>query len=42
VVCEVAQLKMHQLARYLVLFLAVLVVDIMIISYVPILSTAFL
>jgi C4-dicarboxylate transporter DctM subunit len=42
VVCEVAQLKMHQLARYLVLFLAVLVVDIMIISYVPVLSTAFL
>ncbi|MFF7400055.1 TRAP transporter large permease [Achromobacter sp. NPDC008082] len=42
VVCEVAQLKMHQLARYLVLFLAVLVVDILIISYVPVLSTAFL
>ncbi|HCW20403.1 MULTISPECIES: TRAP transporter large permease [Achromobacter] len=42
VVCEVAQLKMHQLARYLVLFLAVLIVDILIISYVPSLSTAFL
>lgn len=42
VVCEVAQLKMHQLARYLVIFLAVLVVDILIISYVPSLSTAFL
>ncbi|KGD99029.1 C4-dicarboxylate ABC transporter permease [Achromobacter sp. RTa] len=42
VVCEVAQLKMHQLARYLVIFLAVLIVDILIISYVPALSTAFL
>ncbi|WP_088148276.1 TRAP transporter large permease [Achromobacter denitrificans] len=42
VVCEVAQLKMHQLARHLVIFLAVLVVDILIISYVPALSTAFL
>lgn len=42
VVCEVAQLKMHQLARYLVVFLAVLIVDILIISYVPSLSTAFL
>lgn len=42
VVCEVAQLKMHQLARYLVLFLAVLILDILIISYVPSLSTAFL
>ncbi|SSW64107.1 TRAP transporter large permease [Achromobacter agilis] len=42
VVCEVAQLKMHQLARYLVIFLAVLIVDILIISYVPALSRAFL
>ena len=42
VVCEVAQLKMHQLARYLVVFLAVLIIDILIISYVPALSTAFL
>ena len=42
VVCEVAQLRMHQLARYLVIFLAVLAVDILIISYVPALSTAFL
>lgn len=42
VVCEVAQLKMHQLARYLVIFLAVLVVDILIISYVPAISTFFL
>ncbi|CAB3697570.1 TRAP transporter large permease [Achromobacter pestifer] len=42
VVCEVAQLKMHQLARYLVIFLAVLILDILIISYVPALSTAFL
>ena len=40
--CEVAQLKMHQLARYLVVFLAVLIIDILIISYVPALSTAFL
>lgn len=42
VVCEVAQLKMHQLARYLVIFLVVLILDILIISYVPSLSTAFL
>lgn len=42
VVCEVAQLKMHQLARYLVIFLAVLVVNILIISYVPAISTFFL
>ncbi|MGB3275227.1 MAG: TRAP transporter large permease [Castellaniella sp.] len=42
VVCEVAKLKMHQLARYLVIFLAVLVVDILIISYVPAISTFFL
>lgn len=42
VVCEVAQLRMHQLARYLVIFLAVLAVDILIISYVPALSTVFL
>lgn len=42
VVCEVAQLKMHQLARYLVIFLAVLAVDILIISYVPALSTLLL
>ncbi|MGS1106521.1 TRAP transporter large permease [Achromobacter anxifer] len=42
VVCEVAQLKMHQLAKYLVIFLAVLVLDVMIISYVPAFSTFFL
>lgn len=42
VVCEVAQLKMHQLARYLVVFLAVLIIDILIISYIPAISTAFL
>ena len=42
VVCEVAQLKMHQLARYLVIFLAVLIVDILVISYVPAISTFFL
>ncbi|MDS1141043.1 TRAP transporter large permease [Pusillimonas sp. SM2304] len=42
VVCEVAQLKMHQLARHLVIFLTVLVIDILIISYVPALSTFFL
>ncbi len=40
VVCEVAQLKMHELAKYLVIFLAVLVVDIIIISYIPAISTA--
>lgn len=42
VVCEVAQLKMHQLARYLVIFLAVLIVNSLIISYVPALSTILL
>lgn len=42
VVCEVANLKMHQLARYLIIFLAVLVVDVIIISYVPAISTFFL
>lgn len=42
VVCEVANLKMHQLARYLVIFLAVLVVDVIIISYIPAISTLFL
>lgn len=42
VVCEVAQLKMHQLARYLVIFLAVLIVNILIISYVPAISTILL
>ncbi|CAB3893423.1 TRAP transporter large permease [Achromobacter anxifer] len=42
VVCEVAQLKMHQLAKYLVIFLGVLVVDVLIISYVPVISTFFL
>jgi C4-dicarboxylate transporter DctM subunit len=42
VVCEVAQLKMHQLAKYLVIFLAVLVLDVLIISYVPAISTFFL
>ncbi|HEY9269819.1 TRAP transporter large permease [Achromobacter sp.] len=42
VVCEVAQLKMHHLAKYLVIFLAVLVIDVMIISYVPAISTFFL
>lgn len=42
VVCEVANLKMHELARHLVIFLAVLVADIVIISYVPVISTFFL
>ncbi len=42
VVCEVAQLKMHQLARYLVIFLAVLAVDILIITYIPAISTILL
>lgn len=42
VVCEVAQLKMHELARYLIVFLAVLIIDILIISYIPAISTAFL
>nr|WP_208025299.1 TRAP transporter large permease [Achromobacter insolitus] len=42
VVCEVAQLKMHHLAKYLVIFLAVLVLDVLIISYVPAISTFFL
>ncbi|HLT99282.1 MAG TPA: TRAP transporter large permease [Burkholderiaceae bacterium] len=42
VVCEVANLKMHQLARHLVIFLGVLILDIIIISYIPALSTFFL
>jgi len=42
VVCEVANLKMHELARYLVIFLAVLILDVIIISYIPAISTIFL
>ncbi|NYT78939.1 TRAP transporter large permease [Alcaligenaceae bacterium] len=42
VVCEVAQLKMHQLARHLIIFLGVLVADIILITYVPAISTIFL
>jgi C4-dicarboxylate transporter DctM subunit len=39
VVCQIANLKLGQLAKYLVVFLSVLVVDVMIITYVPMLST---
>lgn len=42
VVCEVAQLKMHELARHLLIFLGVLILDIIIISYIPAISTFFL
>src|SRR5690606_5292706 len=42
VVCEVANLKMHQLARHLVIYRGVLILDIIIISYIPALSTFFL
>ena len=42
VVCEVAQLKMQQLAKYLVIFLGVLVANVLLITYVPFLSTVFL
>lgn len=39
VVCQIANLKLGQLAKYLVVFLSVLVVDVLIITYVPLLST---
>lgn len=42
VVCEVAQLKMHQLARYLVIFLGVLIANVLLVTYIPFISTVFL
>lgn len=39
VVCQIANLKLGQLVKYLVVFLSVLVVDVLIITYVPMLST---
>jgi C4-dicarboxylate transporter DctM subunit len=41
VVCQVAKLRLEQLIRPLLIFLCVLVVDVLIISYVPILSIWF-
>jgi C4-dicarboxylate transporter DctM subunit len=42
VACQVANVRMEQLMRPLLLFLGVLVLDLMIITYVPALSTWFL
>ncbi|MBP1932640.1 TRAP transporter large permease [Ammoniphilus resinae] len=39
VACQIANIRIDQLARPLVLFLGVLILDVFIISYVPILST---
>lgn len=41
VVCQVARLKLEQLVRPLLVFLAVLIVDVLVISYVPVLSIWF-
>jgi C4-dicarboxylate transporter DctM subunit len=41
VVCQVAGVKLEQLVRPLVVFLAVLIIDVLIISYVPALTTWF-
>lgn len=41
VVCQVARLKLEQLVRPLLIFLAVLIVDVLVISYVPALTTWF-
>jgi C4-dicarboxylate transporter DctM subunit len=41
VVCQVAKLRLEQLIRPLLIFLCVLVIDVLIITYVPILSTWF-
>jgi C4-dicarboxylate transporter DctM subunit len=41
VACEIAGIRMDQLIRPLLLFLAVLVMDVLIVSYVPALSLAF-
>jgi C4-dicarboxylate transporter, DctM subunit len=40
VACEIAGIRMDQLIRPLLLFLAVLVADVLIVSYVPALSLA--
>ncbi|ODT84062.1 MAG: C4-dicarboxylate ABC transporter permease [Pelagibacterium sp. SCN 64-44] len=42
VVCQIANLKLEQLIRPLLIFLGVLVIDVAIISYVPALSTVLL
>lgn len=42
VACQVADVRMEQLMRPLFLFLSVLILDVMIITYVPALSTWFL
>src|SRR5690606_39263023 len=42
VVCQIANLKLEQLIRPLLIFLAVLVINVAIISYVPALSTVLL
>lgn len=39
VVCQIANLRLERMVRYLVVFLAVLVLNVMIITYVPTLST---
>jgi C4-dicarboxylate transporter, DctM subunit len=41
VVCQVARLKLEQLVRPLLVFLSVLIVDVLVISYVPALTTWF-
>lgn len=41
VVCQVARLKLEQLVRPLLVFLAVLIFDVLVISYVPALTTWF-
>jgi C4-dicarboxylate transporter, DctM subunit len=41
IVCQVARLKLEQLIRPLLIFLCVLVVDVLVISYVPALTTWF-
>jgi C4-dicarboxylate transporter DctM subunit len=38
IACEVARIRLDQIIRPLMLFLAVLVVDILVVSYVPALS----
>lgn len=41
IVCQVARIKLEQLVRPLLIFLAVLVVDVLVISYTPALTTWF-
>ncbi|AEQ52690.1 TRAP transporter large permease [Pelagibacterium halotolerans] len=42
VVCQIAGLKLEQLVRYLLIFLGVLIANVLIITYVPAVSTALL